>query len=273
MENNRINKREDIRYLYTHDQIAYWQGEKIYYDPKYNTYHYYDGCRCHVRDVFSDSWFKHARFKYVNGTPCYLPEQDPSYRFVREKSRKRSRISRRSKGDFTNFLILDTMSLCSQTDNTNNHPKTSWARQKECHFSIKSLIENRCMYWGGNLDGHCSCVEAYLNANGQNVDTTRIENIRIGDKVREEKSRFEGLPFDHHFEEARNIAVRELSRLNDIGELPCINNGNGYSVFYHKKWHVLFNGNGQFLEELTKKMRESEKSGEDFIKEDKTFTR
>lgn len=279
MENRRIFNSTDVEHYYRIMDIGYNKEEQCYFDPTTGMCYEPDGDEIDPEKSFEDGWEGRLLFYYQDGSRVLvkkaimrLSKDRETYRRIKKPTRGKI-LKNRSPSGRTNFLIPDTMSVCSQTDNSNNHPKTSWAKQSECFFSIKSVVENRCMYWDGNLDGHCDCVEAYRDKIGQDVDTTRIENIRTMDRVREEKSRFEGLPFNHHFEEARKVAVAELSRLNDVGELPSITNGHGYSVFYHKKWHVIFDGNGTFLEELTILLRKSNKTARDFIREDQTYQR
>lgn len=261
-----------VQNFYEQGIMAYCEKENCYYDPRNGMCYESDGEEFDPATCFSQGWESGLTFRYYDGLK-FFPMTQTSSRQERDKQKRRRSPSRPSRNDshITNFLIPDTMSKCSKTKYENNHPKTNWAVQMDCSFSIKSIVENRCMYWIGNLDGHCDCVEAYDYARGQTIDTTRIERIRHSDKIREEKSQFEGLPADHHFEDARYINISELTRLHDMGDLPSYKNKKGYSIYYHKKWHVLFTGNGVFLEELTKKMRKSKETAREFLHEDKTF--
>jgi hypothetical protein len=250
----------DLNYCYEQQNIAYCDEDEIYYDPSDDCY--YNNCAesFSPHNVFTEYWLKHVRFYFKDGLRCYLPEQDPSMEDKKPTKKNRRSFSTE---DIVNFLRLDTMAMCQATNwNGANHPTTSWEEQLPCSFAIKSLVQNRCMFWCVNLDGHCDSCEAYDHKTGTKVNFDRIDFIKERDIERERKN----LPPDHHFQDARDATSTYLSKLYTDKKLTLYKTPSGLSIFYDPDWDVFYNHTGTFLEEMTTTRRKQNIHPEGFVK-------
>lgn len=256
----RIGDEYDIKHYYEAEEISYNGEYTLYYDPQSDIYYDADGSIFPAESKYTDHWFKGVRFYFKNGLRCYLPEQDPSLENNKPTKKDHHSIS---KENIVNFLILDTMAMCQATNwNGANHPTTSWEEQLPCSFAIKSLVQNRCMFWCVNLDGHCDSCEAYDHKTGTKVSFDRIDSIRIIDKERERKN----LPSDHHFQDARDTNITYLNNLYNDNKLTLYKSPSDQSIFYDPDWDVFYNHTGRFLEEMTTTRRKQNIHPGGFVK-------
>jgi len=252
----RINDEQSVDHFWDCNEIAYWKSEGVYYDPRYNSYHWTDGDTLNPNEEFSEGWYNHAKFHFKTGRLCNIPQPDPNRRPKPQSKKRKSR-----NGNVVNFIKLDIISLCIKTDfNEADNPVTSWRKQQDCSFSIKSIVENRCMYWSRDIDGHCSCPEAYDHAIGNPIDLDRIDTIKEKDRLLEH-------PVDEWFEEAEAIAFEKIKELYDRDELKYINRTTGADVFYYPKWDVFFDGHGKLIKEMTRSRRKSNRDPTEFVRE------
>jgi hypothetical protein len=252
----RIADKQSLMYFYDYGEIAYYKSEGVYYDPSCRKFYDPAGRVYDPYKHFNTIWFEESRFYFKNGLICRLPEQ---------KGDKQRKPTRRGNSQMINFLVLGTMSTCSKTTfNQAGHSTTSWEHQDPCQFSVKSIIENRCMFWASDLYGHCSCYEAYQQkVSGNDISLDRIEII----KRQDEERKFNHLPPDHHFEDAENVGVQTLSVwYNQDNKLVMLKGGESQnSVFFFKEWDTFFNGHGKFLKQMTKEKRLNNRDPQDIV--------
>ena len=257
---SRINNRTDLRHYYKTGDIAYSTDREMYFDPSNGKLYNSDAsCVGKAWEYFCDTSVED--FFYVNSVRADLdaPPRKSHIRHSYHRERRydgwdmerRTRRSYRSPNDrIVNFLALGTMSTCNETDRSGPHPSTSWERQRPCNFASKSITQNKCMFWNGDLDGHCSCYKAYAHKTGaETFDKRELIKQQIADE--------EGKNFDHHFEEAEKLGLagaKELYKQDQLDELSAHPNQLG-PIYYYKKWDVFFNKYGEFLRELTEYRR------------------
>jgi hypothetical protein len=229
--------------------------DEIYYDPLTKEYYEQNGNLNDPHRFFSAGWFRTAEFITLTGQRLILPEQESSWGRQKDEQPEAIRTS-----DVVNFVEIGIMAMCAQTDMSGAHPSTCWENQRPCTFSIRSICNNRCMFWDIDLDGHCDSIDAYQHRQGQSIDLEKIQKIRKKDDMK-------NLPSDHHFKEAKSADSEILSNWYSEGRLERIRDAsNGVdSIFYDPQWDVFWNGVCDFLEEITKKKRRTGRDAEEIV--------
>ena len=251
-----ISDRDELSYYWRRGILAHNDDHHLYYDPRNDSLHDASGAYLgEPDDYFEDPSME--LFRHENGKVCQEYQDLYSRRIKRRRSSgpERWREGRYESEGFegadgiTNFLVLGIMSTCAKTDHSGSNAKTNWEKQRPCNFAIRSVEENRCMYWCGSIDGHCSSNDAYAHKRGQK-SFSRTELVKK-QEIDEERSNPE-----HHFKRAERITVDQAQQLYSYNKLTeIINRKTQDSLFYYEDWDVYLNKYGKFLRELTEYKR------------------
>jgi hypothetical protein len=250
-----MSRSSQIKKLYNNGRLAYSQEEDLFYDPKRDVFLDKNGYE--VKMYLPENWKLFFDFKFSNGLKLSSVSNE-----LESKNPQLSEAKYKS-SDIVNFLVPGPMSLCSKTDNSTPHPTAHWEEQQKCTFAKMSIVGQRCMYWNGNLDGHCGCADAYAHIQGKEVDINKIIQLHAKDKPKEPKD------LEKNFDKARKTYIGTLNAWYEEGKLLMVYNTGltGEDIFYSKTLDVFFNGYGNFLESLTIAYRKSGKEYKQFIDE------
>lgn len=247
--------RQEIRRLYNEGKLAYSQGEDVFYDPSSDTFLDQNGDIVEV--YLPENWQQIFDFKFSNGLKLSNTSTSNELTWTTPPRRSEDKFK---PTNIVNFLVPGLMSLCSKTDNSTPHPTAHWKDQRKCTFAQISITGPRCMFWNGDLDGHCDSADAYAHLQGKEIDFNRINKLRSKDG---EKDLYK------NFEKAKKVLIGTLNSWYEEGKLEMVHNVGiaGKNLFYCKHLDVYFDGHGNFLESFTIDYRKSEKDYKQFVDE------
>jgi hypothetical protein len=245
-ENRRIFSTKDIDKLWYQKEIAYCFSEDVFYDPIQKRCYEKSGDKSFDPNlVYGKEWWHKLIFKFNDDSILNL-----DIYHKKQELEKPQQINKFD--DIINLLRIDTMSVCTATNLSGPHPTVDWDQQYRCTFSVRSLVSPRCMFWNGTLDGHCSCNDAYDHAKGKTISLDRYKKLNNVPVISDES-------LTKNFSKARKISVEQLHALYSSGKLVMIHKDPNakHQLFYSEELDILWNGYGDFLEELTIKKRKN----------------